>query len=60
MNVSQPKLSSEKLDDDVDDDDDNNNNNNNNNTEVLNGLQENRCCFPVSDPQQNCDVLIYV
>ena len=27
MNISQPKLSSEKIDDDDDDDDDNNNNN---------------------------------
>jgi len=31
VNISQPKLRSEKFDDDDDDDDDNNNNNNNNN-----------------------------
>ena len=31
MNISQPKLRSEKFDDDDYDDDDNNNNNNNNN-----------------------------
>jgi hypothetical protein len=31
VNISQPKLRSEKFDDDNDDDDDDNNNNNNNN-----------------------------
>jgi len=31
VNISQPKLRSEKFDDDDDDDDDDNNNNNNNN-----------------------------
>jgi len=34
VNISQPKLRSEKFDDDDDDDDNNNNNNNNNNMPV--------------------------
>ena len=35
MNISQPKLRSEKFDDDDDDDDNNNNNNNNNLVQIL-------------------------
>jgi len=34
VNISQPKLRSEKLDDEDDDDDDNNNNNNNNTSDI--------------------------
>jgi len=45
VNISQPKLRSEKFDDDGDDDDDddnNNNNNNNNNNKLQSG------CHPVA------------
>jgi hypothetical protein len=35
VNISQPKLRSDKFDYDDDDDDDNNNNNNNNNNKVM-------------------------
>ena len=52
MNISQPKLRSEKFDDDDDDDDDdNNNNNNNNNNNEMQQLQGIRKIFLKSSRQ---------
>jgi len=48
VNISQPKLRSEKFDDDDDDDDDNNNNNNSNNLSPFVTVQFSCCQIEVA------------